>query len=161
MRRHSVFSHAVRAHSARDSWLNFLIKNQCERACRGFWMVWSICSRFSLSVGCADSSPIEGAKRRKKAAFGAPSVRKGLQWFVFSFFRGLWCHNPMLAIPVDTTANASYYLFIITPLYQVGMDFVIFSYQLSTSFAWFIITWIWLCPKGIAQGTEDKVLLLI
>lgn len=24
-------------------------------------------------------SPIEGAKRRKKAAFGAPSVRKGLQ----------------------------------------------------------------------------------
>ena len=25
--------------------------------------------------------------------------------------------------------------FIITPLYQVGMDFVIFSYQLSTSFA--------------------------
>ena len=34
---------------------------------------------FFLSVGCADSSPIEGAKRRKKAAFGEPSVRKGLQ----------------------------------------------------------------------------------
>ena len=97
---------------------------------------------------------------RKRPPLGAPSVRKVPQLLYIWLLFGLCCHNPMLAIPMDSVTYASYYLFIAS-LYQVGTGFVILSYQLSTSFAWFTITWISLWPKGIAQGTEDKVLLLI
>ena len=58
---------------------------------------------------------------------GAPMI------YILPFF-GLWCHNTMLVIPVDTSVHVSYQLFI-TPLYQVGMVFVILSYQFSTSLA--------------------------
>ena len=38
-------------------------------------------------------------------------------------------------VPEEENKDNEYVEFTITPLYQVGMDFVIFSYQLSTSFA--------------------------
>ena len=60
MRRHSVFSHAVRAHSARDSWLNFLIKNQYQTidADRSFSTSDSIrTGRFPFSGRCIQPAP--------------------------------------------------------------------------------------------------------
>ena len=45
--------------------------------------------------------------------------------------------------------------------YQEGTGFFMPSYQASTSPAWLSMVWISPSPKGIAQGMEESMLLLM
>lgn len=82
-------------------------------------------ANFKTSIGSAENNKIIRWDTLRK---------EGVPRFLYSALSDCGCYNPMLAISVDQVTHALYFLFI-TPLYQVGTDFVILSYQFNTSFA--------------------------